>query len=140
MNSSMSLFHLWVDGGFVIQLTAIILLCMSVASWTVMVVKGNLIFKSKQQAKQLHDFWHSPDLNKALEALESSDQKMNPFKELALEGQNAMRHHRHTEKHLHDSLGLNDWITSSLRNAIDDAREKFGSGLIVLASIGSTAN
>lgn len=139
MNSSMSLFHLWVDGGFVIQLTGIILLCMSVASWTVMVVKGNLIFKSKQQAKQLHDFWHSPDLNKALEALESSDQKMNPFKELALEGQNAMRHHRHTEKHLHDSLGLNDWITSSLRNAIDDAREKFGSGLIVLASIGSTA-
>lgn len=139
MNSSMSLFHLWVDGGFVIQLTGIILLCMSVASWTVMVVKGNLIFKSKQQAKQLHDFWHSPDLYKALEALESSDQKMNPFKELALEGQNAMRHHRHTEKHLHDSLGLNDWITSSLRNAIDDAREKFGSGLIVLASIGSTA-
>ena len=139
MNSSMSLFHLWVDGGFVIQLTGIILLCMSVASWTVMVVKGNLIFKSKQQAKQLHDFWHSPDLNKALEALESSDKKMNPFKELALEGQNAMRHHRHTEKHLHDSLGLNDWITSSLRNAIDDAREKFGSGLIVLASIGSTA-
>lgn len=139
MNSSMSLFHLWVDGGFVIQLTAIILLCMSVASWTVMIVKGNLIYKSKQQAKQLNDFWHSPDLNKALETLESSAQKMNPFKELALEGQNAMRHHRHTEKHLHDSLGLNDWITSSLRNAIDDAREKFGSGLIVLASIGSTA-
>ena len=139
MNSGLSLVNLWVEGGFVIQLTAIILLGMSIASWTVMVVKAMMIYKAKQQSKQLHDFWHSPDLNKALEALESSDQKMNPFKELALEGQNAMRHHRHTEKHLHDSLGLNDWITSSLRNAIDDAREKFGSGLIVLASIGSTA-
>ena len=104
-----------------------------------MVVKGNLIFKSKQQAKQLHDFWHSPNLNNALEALESSDQDANPFKSLALEGQNAMRHHRNTEKHLHDSLDLNDWITSSLRNAIDDVKERFGSGLIVLASIGSTA-
>jgi tetratricopeptide (TPR) repeat protein len=31
MNSGMSLFHLWVEGGFVIQLTAIILLGMSVA-------------------------------------------------------------------------------------------------------------
>lgn len=139
MNSSMNLFHLWIEGGFVIQLTAIILLGMSVASWTVMIVKGSMIYKSKQQAKQLHDFWHGPDLNNALETLESSDQKINPFKELALEGQNAMRHHRNTEKHLHDSLDLNDWITSSLRNAIDDAKEKFGSGLIVLASIGSTA-
>lgn len=139
MNSSMNLFHLWIEGGFIIQLTAIILLGMSVASWTVMIVKGSMIYKSKQQAKQLHDFWHSPDLNNALETLESSDQKINPFKELALEGQNAMRHHRNTEKHLHDSLDLNDWITSSLRNAIDDAKEKFGSGLIVLASIGSTA-
>lgn len=104
-----------------------------------MVVKGMMIYRAKEQAKQLHDFWHSPDLNKALETLESSEQDANPFKALALEGQNAMRHHRHTEKHLHDSLDLNDWITSSLRNSIDDMKEKFGSGLIVLASIGSTA-
>lgn len=139
MNSGMSLLHLWVEGGFVIQLTAITLLGMSIASWTVMIVKGGMIYKSKKQAKQLHNFWHSPDLNNALETLGSSDQKVNPFKELALEGQAAMRHHRNTEKHLHDSLDLNDWITSSLRNAIDESREKFGSGLMVLASIGSTA-
>jgi biopolymer transport protein ExbB len=112
---------------------------MSIASWTVMVVKASMIYKAKKQAKQLHDFWHSPNLNHALEALESSNQDTNPFKLLALEGQNAMRHHRNTEKHLHDSLDLNDWITSSLRNAIDDVKESFGSGLTVLASIGSTA-
>jgi biopolymer transport protein ExbB len=139
MNSGLSLINLWVEGGFVIQLTAIILLAMSIASWTVMVVKAVMIYRAKQQAKQLHDFWHSPNLNNALEALESSDQDFSPFKSLALEGQNAMRHHRNTEKHLHDSLDLNDWITSSLRNAIDDVKERFGSGLIVLASIGSTA-
>ena len=139
MNSGLSIFKLWVEGGFVIQLTGIILLLMSIASWTVMVVKGMMIYRAKEQAKQLHDFWHSPDLNEALEALESSQQEANPFKALALEGQNAMRHHSHTEKHLHDSLDLNDWITSSLRNSIDDMKEKFGSGLIVLASIGSTA-
>lgn len=139
MNSDLSFVNLWVESGLVIQLTAIILLGMSIASWTVMFVKAIMIYKAKQQAKQLYDFWHSPNLNNALEALESSDQDANPFKYLALEGQNAMRHHRNTEKHLHDSLDLNDWITSSLRNAIDDAKERFGAGLIVLASIGSTA-
>lgn len=139
MNSDTGIIDLWLSGGLVIQFTAIVLLVMSVASWTVMAVKGMQIYRSKKQAKLLHDFWHSPDLNKALEALEASNQDFNPFKNLALEGQNAMRHHRHTEDHLHDSLDLNDWITSSLRNAIDDAREQFGSGLIVLASIGSTA-
>jgi biopolymer transport protein ExbB len=139
MNLSMGMIDLWVGSGLVIKLTAVVLLMMSVASWTVMAAKGMQIYQFKRQAKLLHDFWHSPDLNKALETLEDSEQEINLFKKLALEGQNALRHHRHTEEHLHDSLDLNDWITSSLRNAIDDAREQFGSGLIILASIGSTA-
>jgi biopolymer transport protein ExbB len=139
MDLSMGIADLWVSSGLVIKLTAVVLLMMSIASWTVMAEKGIQIYKSKRQSKLLHDFWHSPDLNKALETLEDSEQEINPFKKLALEGQNALRHHRHTEEHLHDSLDLNDWITSSLRNAIDDAREQFGSGLIILASIGSTA-
>lgn len=139
MNSGMGVVNLWLGGGLVIQVTALILLGMSITSWTVMLVKGVLIYKSKKQAKQLNGFWHSPDLNEALEVLELKQQEDNPFKSLALEGQIAMRHHRRTEQHLHDSLDLNDWITSSLRNSIDDAKERFGSGLIVLASIGSTA-
>lgn len=139
MNSEMSIVDMWVSSGLVIQLTALVLMLMSLTSWTVMVAKGMQIYRSKKQAKLLQDFWHSSDLNKALETLEASEQEVNPFKKLALEGQNALRHHRHTEDHLHDSLDLNDWITSSLRNTIDDAREQFGSGLIILASIGSTA-
>ena len=56
MNSGLSIFKLWVEGGLVIQLTGIILLLMSIASWTVMVVKGMMIYRAKEQAKQLHDF------------------------------------------------------------------------------------
>lgn len=139
MDSSMGMIDLWVGSGLVIQLTALVLLVMSVASWTVMVAKGMQIYKSKRQSKLLQDFWHSSDLNKAFDSLEASKQEINPFQKLALEGRNALAHHRHTEDHLHDSLDLNDWITSSLRNTIDDAREELGSGLIILASIGSTA-
>jgi hypothetical protein len=42
---------MWAEGGFVIQITALILLVMSVISWTVFVVKGLMIHRSKNQAK-----------------------------------------------------------------------------------------
>ena len=140
MTNQLGVIHMWLEGGLVIQLTAIALISMSVISWTVIIVKGLMIHRSKKQAKALHHFWHSADLNEGLKTLSASDEKgINTFKLLALEGQSAMAHHRHTEKHLHDHLDLSDWMTGSLRNAIDDAQEKLSSGLALLASIGSTA-
>lgn len=139
MNSSVGIVDVWVSSGLVIQLTAVVLLLMSIASWTVMVTKGMQLYRSKQQAKLLQDFWRTSDLNGALEILKTSNQENNPFKNLAVEGQTAMRHHRYSEDRLHNSLDLNDWITSSLRNALDNIREQLGSGLIILASIATTA-
>ena len=99
MTNQLGVVHMWAEGGFVIQLTAIALLVMSIISWTVIVVKGLMIHRSKKQAKALHHFWHSADLNEGLKSLSSSDDKgINTFKLLALEGQHAMAHHRHTER------------------------------------------
>lgn len=140
MTNQLGVIHMWLEGGLVIQLTAIVLIAMSVISWTVIIVKGLMIHRSKKQAKALHHFWHSSDLTEGLKTLSSGDGTgINTFKLLALEGQSAMAHHRHTDKHLHDHLDLSDWMTGSLRNAIDDAQEKLSSGLALLASIGSTA-
>jgi biopolymer transport protein ExbB len=50
-----------------------------------------------------------------------------------------MGHHRHSDQQLHDTLDLSDWMTGSLSNAIDDAKDKLSHGLALLASIGSTA-
>ena len=50
-----------------------------------------------------------------------------------------MQHHRHSDKQLHDSLDLSDWMTGSLSNTIDDAKDRLSQGLALLASIGSTA-
>ena len=139
MNEQLGLFHMLQSGGIVIVLTALALMIMSIISWTVIVVKGLGVQRAKKQAAALQTFWHSTDLEHGLKALDTEPGHPNPFKQLALEGQSAMRHHRHSDKQLHDSLDLNDWMTGSLSNAIDDAKEKLSYGLALLASIGSTA-
>ena len=139
MNEQLGLFHMLQSGGFIIGMTAIALLVMSIISWTVIIVKGLGVQRAKKQAAALQNFWHSTDLTHGIRALDTVPGHTNPFKQLAVEGQSAMQHHRHSDKQLHDTLDLSDWMTGSLSNAIDDARDRLSHGLALLASIGSTA-
>jgi len=139
MNEQLGLLHMLQSGGIVIILTAITLLVMSIISWTVIIAKGLGVQRAKKQAAAVQNFWHSTDLAHGLQALETEPGHANPFKQLAVEGQSAMQHHRHSDKQLHDSLDLSDWMTGSLSNAIDDAKDRLSQGLALLASIGSTA-
>jgi biopolymer transport protein ExbB len=139
MNEQLGLLHMLQSGGIVIILTAITLLVMSIISWTVIIVKGLGVQRAKKQAAAVQNFWHSSDLAHGLQALETDPGQANPFKQLAVEGQSAMQHHRHSDRQLHDSLDLSDWMTGSLSNAIDDAKDRLSQGLALLASIGSTA-
>lgn len=139
MNEQLGLLHMLQSGGIIITLTAIVLLAMSVISWTVIIVKGLGIQRAKKQVVAVQSFWHSTDFEHGLKALEIEAGQPNPFKQLATEGQSAMQHHRHSDKQLHDSLDLSDWMTGSLSNAIDDAKDRLSQGLALLASIGSTA-
>lgn len=139
MNEQLGIFHMLQSGGIVIAITALVLLVMSIISWTVIIVKGLGVQRAKKQAAALQSFWHSTDFEQGIKALDAEPGQPNPFKLLAVEGQSAMQHHRHSDKQLHDSLDLNDWMTGSLSNAIDDAKDRLSHGLALLASIGSTA-
>ena len=139
MNEQLGIFHMLQSGGVVIAITALVLLVMSIISWTVIIVKGLGVQRAKKQAAALQSFWHSTDFEQGIKALDAKPGQPNPFKLLAVEGQSAMQHHRHSDKQLHDSLDLNDWMTGSLSNAIDDAKDRLSHGLALLASIGSTA-
>jgi len=139
MNEQLGLLHMLQSGGVVIAFTAFALLVMSIISWTVIIVKGLGVQRAKKQAAAVQNFWHSTNLEHGLKALDTEAGHANPFKQLAVEGQSAMQHHRHSDKQLHDSLDLNDWMTGSLSNSIDDAKDRLSQGLALLASIGSTA-
>jgi biopolymer transport protein ExbB len=137
MNSQFGLTHVWTQGDWVTRSTAIILLAMSLASWFVMVMKALDLVRLRKLAAQVEAFWHSPDFEHGLKAL---DPQANPFRQMAIDGRDAVAHHHGSSgRHLHGTLDLSDWVTRTLRNAMDDTLSQMQRGLAILASVGSTA-
>ncbi len=137
MNSQFGLANVWSQGDIVSKCVALLLLIMSLASWMVIIIKTLDLIKYKRIASTAEDFWHSEDFAAGLAKLGADPS--NPFRQLALEGREATLHHRDTKAHLHDALDMSDWVTRTLRNAIDEFTSKLQSGLAILASVGSTA-
>ena len=137
MDSQFGLLNVWNQGDIVIRGTAIVLLVMSLASWTVIVVKALDIVRFKRYARTVQSFWHSDDFAAGLNSLGADP--ANPFRALAMEGREAIARHQSTSGQLHENLGVSDWVTGCLRNNIDEFTARLQSGLAILASVGSTA-
>jgi biopolymer transport protein ExbB len=136
MNSEFGLAHLWSQGDFVTRAVAVLLLGMSFASWMVIIVKALDLRRHAAQARHIESFWHAADFADGLNKLGTDPS--NPYRTMALEGREAAAH-RNAQPQLHDHLDPSEWLTRSLRNAIDEATSRLQSGLAVLASVGSTA-
>jgi biopolymer transport protein ExbB len=145
MENQPSILNFWQQGDFITHIVALLLVGMSVLSWVVIVMKALDIVRLKRMAHNVESFWHSSNLDDGLAALDGAathtndTTDANPFYSLAKQGHEASAHHRATQAQLHDSLDVSDWVTRSLRNAIDDSTARLQAGLAVLASIGSTA-
>jgi len=141
METQFGLAHFWEQGDWVTRTVAIILLAMSVTSWVVIVIKALNLRRHHQQARRCQAFWHSPDFEQGLKQLGSTSD--NPFHRLAMEGRESTSHilrlDSDSPRQLSDSLDISEWVTRTLRNSIDDATARLQSGLVVLASVGSTA-
>ncbi len=137
MESQFGLANLWGMGDGVTRAVVILLLVMSVSSWTVILVKAIDLLRIKRLAARSESFWHSADFAEGLSNLGSA--RENPFRVLAEEGRDATAHHRATRAQLRDTLDISDWVTRCLRNAVDDTVARMQAGLAVLASVGSTA-
>ncbi len=136
METQFGLAHLWQQGNWVTKGVALLLLGMSLASWMVIIVKALELRRWSVQARRTEAFWHSADFADGLTRL--GNEPDNPFRALAMEGREASAHH-HAQPRLHDSLDVSEWLTRTLRNAIDEATARLQGGLAVLASVGSTA-
>ncbi|HWZ49658.1 MAG TPA: MotA/TolQ/ExbB proton channel family protein [Herbaspirillum sp.] len=127
---------LWDQGDIITRGVAVLLVAMSIASWYVILTKAIQLFRLNRAASAAgHAFWDTTSLPEGVATLGSD----NPFAEVAKAGVNAMSHHITHKGHLHDQLSVSDWITLSLRQAIDDASAKLQTGMAILASVGSTA-
>jgi biopolymer transport protein ExbB len=145
MENQPGILNFWQQGDVITHIVALLLVGMSVLSWVVIVMKALDIVRLKRMAHNVESFWHSSNLDEGLAALDGAathtndTTDANPFYSLAKQGHEASAHHRATQEQLHDSLDVSDWVTRSLRNAMDDSTARLQAGLAVLASIGSTA-
>ena len=141
MEPSFGLAHVWAQGDWIIRGVALTLLGMSVLSWVVIIVKALGLRRQRAHAQQVEAFWHSQDVAEGLRQLGPSAD--NSFHALAQQGRDATQHMLHLDgeqtRQLHDQLDASEWVTRALRNAIDDCTAQLQSGLVVLASVGSTA-
>jgi biopolymer transport protein ExbB len=127
---------LWTQGDFITKGVAILLVSMSIASWYVIVTKALQLWRYGRAGKAAgHQFWDTTSVTEGLATLGTG----NPFADIAHAGLGAMRHHTAHKGHLHDQLSVSDWVTLSLRQAIDEASGKLQTGMAVLASVGSSA-
>lgn len=130
--------HVWEQGDFVTRGIALLLLIMSVLSWTVIIVKSWQAWRLKQLSKTAeNDFWHSGDFDDGIKRIGGSID--NPYVQLALTGKDAVEHHQSNDKELHGAMNISDWVVRCLKSSMDEVVARMQAGLAVLASIGSTA-
>jgi biopolymer transport protein ExbB len=139
MNNEFGLINLWTEGDGVTRFVALLLLVMSLASWVVIILKTLNLFTAQKQAARIEAFWHSANVAGGVQAL--GNEEGNPFRALALRGQEALAHLKtgSGQPELLKELDTSDWVTRGLQNAIDDATAELQSGLAILASVGSTS-
>ncbi|CAN5194795.1 MotA/TolQ/ExbB proton channel family protein [soil metagenome] len=127
---------LWIQGDFVTKGVALLLVAMSIASWYVIVTKALQLLRYRRASHAAgHAFWDTTSLPEGVATLGVD----NPYADIAQAGVGAMRHHTAHKGHLHDQLSVSDWVTLSLRQAIDETSAKLQTGMAILASVGSTA-
>jgi len=129
---------LWLQGDVVIKTVAVLLLIMSIATWAIILLRTWRLWLQRRQMRSLNNFWHTPSYEEGLNKLGPRDIN-NPFRHLAEEGSAALVHHQCHKEDLQGHLPLSDWLTGSLRGAIDEGAERMQRGLPVLASVGATA-
>ncbi|WP_374265931.1 MotA/TolQ/ExbB proton channel family protein [Zoogloea sp.] len=137
-DTTFSLARIWAQGDGVSHAVAVMLILMSLASWSVMLVKAWNLVQLRRMSAGAKAFWHATSFEAGMTALAPATAD-NPFHDLASRGTEAVGHHASHRDELHGVLGLNDWLTSTLRQSIDDTTGRLQSGLSILASVGSTA-
>ncbi|HUW50566.1 MAG TPA: MotA/TolQ/ExbB proton channel family protein [Sulfuricella sp.] len=122
----------------IVVITLWVLALFSVATWTLIVAKAWAQWRLSKENRDFGQvFWHAKGLREAEQAAANA---VGPLARLAQAGFRAMRDmHRGGEQSLEHSGDQQDILERCLRSQAQKELHQLESGLMVLASIGSTA-
>lgn len=137
-DTSLGLANMLSNADAVIWLTAIVLLAMSVLSWTLIIAKGRQIHKSRLSVTaSAAAFWKSSSLQAGAAQLQSLEPTplLAPMAAIAMELAGSVG----SASSLDGQSNAEDRITRGLRAGFHASTTALESGLVTLASIGATA-
>ena len=132
--------NFWQQGDGISHFVVIVLLIMSILSWTQIAIKGIKAAKRKKNFVALDKFWDNATIDEAAKNLEKEVGADNSFVNLAKQAVFSAAHFdAHKEKSIGGNLDRSEFITRALRQAINRSTAGLESGLTILASIGAIA-
>ena len=116
------------------------LLIMSVGSWYYIAIKGWRHTQSSKLSREfLRTFWAAPNLEAVAQRIRSTGIS-DPFSHLVHHGFTAIEQHRSRNgKSLIEAGSAEDFLTRSLKRAIDQDKARLEGGLTFLATVASSA-
>ena len=125
-------------GDFAVSWVVLItLVTMSAASWYWTVIN---IFKASRlkaaAARVISKFWEAPNAQAAIQAMEE-EPASEPFSKIALDAAQAVAHQQRTNGA--DGLSRSEIVDRALRQGVTRESSRLQSGMILLATVGSTA-
>ena len=118
----------------------VVLLLMSVLSWTLIVLRVVERWLAKKRgAAFLNRFWNAPSIDDVATELQTARHR-DPFSLLTQEALLAQAHHAvHGVSRLAEAGSASDFVTRTIKKTLDDIGLRMEAGLTVLATVGATA-
>jgi biopolymer transport protein ExbB len=131
------LHHVWQQGDPVTRATALLLAAMSIATWTVILIKFiDLRLTARRAAHAEQQVWNA---NWTESGTPVFGEPGSPFYDIAEAGQLALARLETSRHRRADLADTSDWLARHLKSATDDASASLHRGLALLASIGAIA-
>ena len=129
---------LWTTSDYVGKGVFVILIVMSLWSWLVMINKWldqRMLRKVATEAEK--SFWSAGSIQEGVAKLKG---KVNPFRDIAQDGLQAVEHHRRSaSRDVASNIELADWVRTHIDKRTTMLQSSLQSGMVVLASVGATA-
>ena len=118
----------------------VLLVLMSVVSWTIIALKGAVLVVRKRRSDSfLNFFWNASSLD-AVAAEIATHGANDPFSHLTSHAMHAQAHHaRYGASRLGEAGSAGDFVTRTIKKVLDEETTRLENGLAVLATVGATA-
>ena len=129
---------LWTQSDYVGKGVFVILITMSLWSWLVMINKWlDQRMLRKVAAEAETSVFSAGSMQEGIGKLKG---KINPFRDIAQDGLQAVEHHRKSAgRDVTSNIELADWVASHIDKRTTMLQSSLQSGMVVLASVGATS-